>query len=75
MRLKTEPKALGVALLAIGLVGALIGLLAVENPAGLKAADDNDPFGEPPSRLSITAVTAAFAVLGAAGVWLVLPRR
>lgn len=53
---------LAAVMVAIGFVVALVGVIAVVDPAGTKAADDSDPFGTPPSRW----VSAAFTVAGLA---------
>jgi hypothetical protein len=39
----------GVMLLLVGLVGSAVSLLAVLHPVGTQMADDNNPFGPPPS--------------------------
>lgn len=51
------PKRLGVVLAGLVLtvfaaIFFLVSLLAIIDPVGTKMADDNDPFGSPPSRLS-----------------------
>jgi len=61
----------GLGLILFSLIFCAITLLAVIDPAGAKMADDNDPFGPPPSRLSSLALLGAFIGVGAAGVYLV----
>ena len=66
---------IGVLLLFLGLFGISGGLSALIDPVGLKGADDNDPFGPPPTTLhSLTALVLSSAVFGS-GLWLTLARR
>lgn len=57
----------------LGLLGILVCILAIIDPVGAKLADDNDPFGIPPSLaessgmlLAYIAVTSIAALLPAA---------
>lgn len=58
----------GIALCLISLVGVLIGSCGVVDPVGMKAADDGDPHGTPPSRIELVLFTAGFAAIGAYGI-------
>ena len=60
----------GAALILIGLLGSGSWIHAIIDPRGLKAADDNDPFGIPPSRLETSIWLVIFLLVGAAGVYL-----
>jgi hypothetical protein len=61
----------GIALVLLSLVACGVYLIAMIDPVGTKMADDNDPFGPPPSRLySLTAFCISVTV-GSAGIYLV----
>jgi O-antigen ligase len=54
-----------VALAAVGVLLVALGGLGIADPAGVQHANDNEPFGSPPSR-------AEFALLVAIGLGLVV---
>lgn len=58
----------GLSLLLVGTIGVMVCLVAIVDPVGIKMADDNDPFGNPPSRISSLAWAIGFGVVGACGV-------
>jgi hypothetical protein len=62
---------LAAVLIAIGCVVALVGVIAVIDPVGTKAADDSDPFGAPPPRWQSAAFTVAGLGLIGGGVFLI----
>ncbi len=59
---------IGFTLLLVGAIGVMVCLVAVVDPVGTKMADDNDPFGNPPSRISSFAWAIGFGVVGACGL-------
>ena len=61
----------GISLVLFSLVACGVSLIAILDPAGTQKADDNNPFGPPPSRLySVSALCVSLAI-GAAGIYLV----
>ena len=66
---------LAAVMITIGSVVALVGVIAVVDPIGTKAADDSDPFGTPPSRWESAAITGAGLVLLGGGAFLVAKTR
>jgi len=52
----------GLLLLLIRTLGSAVSILAIIDPVGAKAADDNDPFGVPPSLLSSLLMLLIFCV-------------
>lgn len=68
----------GLAFIVLGFVGSGFSILAMIDPVGTKAADDNDPLGLPPSFLEVLGVLGLYCALGALGVyllWLFARRR
>ena len=68
----------GVGLVLFSLLACALSVVAIIDPVGTKMADDHDPFGPPPSRLSSAGMLGIFIGTGAAGVYLVrrsLPSR
>ena len=68
----------GLALIGLSLLGSGVSVIAIVDPVGTKMADDNDPFGVPPSlsqSFVMLAVCIAIGVLGALLIWLVCRRR
>src|SRR4051812_20939696 len=65
---KSVTAVLGVVLLLVGLLMSAVSVLAIIDPAGAKAADDNDPFGLPPSLLSSVAMLSVFLCVFGLGV-------
>ncbi|MFA6563375.1 MAG: hypothetical protein WCV00_15815 [Verrucomicrobiia bacterium] len=61
----------GIGLVLLSLVACGAYLIAIVDPVGTKMADDNDPFGPPPSRLYSVSGLVISAVIGAAGVYLI----
>jgi len=52
----------------ISLLGVLVSLIAIADPVGTKMADDNDPFGPPPSRMGSARIVVVFLAIGALGI-------
>lgn len=65
----------GVALALFGLMLLLASVFAIMDPVGAKMADDQDPFGEPPSRAYSTVIAACSLGLIATGVKVGVGRR
>jgi len=68
----------GVVLALLSLVACAVSVIAIVDPVGTQMADDNDPFGPPPSRLFSLSMLGVSAAVGAAGVYLIaksFPRR
>jgi len=65
----------GALLLVFGLLGVIVAIFALVDPAGAKLADDGNPFGPPPSRVQSVQQMVAFAVTALAGAWLIARRR
>jgi hypothetical protein len=61
----------GILLSLFGLVGMLLGIIAILDPVGTKMADDADPFGTPPSRISSAVLTLTFVVITGIGVLII----
>ena len=61
----------GIGLVLLSLVACGVFLIAIVDPVGTKMADDNDPFGPPPSRLYSVSGLLVSVAIGAAGVYLV----
>jgi hypothetical protein len=53
-----------------GLIGALVGFLAVLDPVGAQLANDSAPFAEPSSVAYSLFITFAFLGVAGFGVWL-----
>ena len=58
---------LSLVLLLIGLLGSAVSLFAIFDPVGTQMADDNNPFGTPPSLLSSVLMLLVYLTLGIAG--------
>jgi hypothetical protein len=61
----------GLGLILFSFLAGALSVVAIIDPAGTKMADDNDPFGPPPTRLSSAGMLSIFIVTGAAGAYLV----
>jgi len=61
----------GVSLVLLALVVSGLALIAIIDPVSTKMADDNDPFGPPPSRLSSLSMFGASVAIGIGGVYLI----
>jgi len=57
-------------LLFVGLIGTPIALLFIFDPVGTKMADDNDPFGPPPSLFGSVLTLLFFLIVSAVGGFL-----
>jgi ABC-type Fe3+ transport system permease subunit len=66
---------LAAVMIAIGSVVALVGVIAVLDPVGTKAADDSDPFGAQPPRWESAAFTVAGLLLIGGGVFFAAKSR
>ena len=67
----------GGAFILVGLAGCVLSLIAIIDPVGTKMADDNDPFGVPPTLAESLGMLASFTVAVAVGtcvLWLVWRR-
>src|SRR5262245_36222501 len=62
---------LGSAMILLGWIIAVIGIVAIVDPIGTKMADDGDPFGTPPSRLTSATITSLSILVVVGGVLLV----
>ena len=60
----------GMVFCVLGISGVLCGILAIIDPVGTKMADDADPFGEPLGFSVTLAELLSYAVLVAAGGFL-----
>jgi len=60
----------GFVLFALGLFGALFGLVAIIDPIGTQMANDLDPLGTPPSLVESITITGLYAALAILGGWL-----
>jgi hypothetical protein len=64
----------GAACILLGLAGVAISAVAIFDPAGAQMADDNNPFGAPPTfseSLGQLGGFLALTLVGAALLWLV----
>jgi hypothetical protein len=61
----------GLSLILLSLVACGVSIIAIVDPVGTKMADDNDPYGSPPSRYSSLAILSVSVAVGAAGICLV----
>jgi len=59
--------ALGAITVVIGVLFSLLMPLGVLDPAGFQHANDSDPFGVPPSRVSFGALAALGVVVASGG--------
>ena len=62
----------GGALLLLGLLMALFAIFAILDPVGAQMANDNDPFGTPPSLASSIGVLFACLAVSGVGVFLLI---
>jgi len=53
----------GLSVVAVGLIGAGIGILGIIDPVGAKLSDDSDPFGPPVSRLWSAMIALFFTLI------------
>ena len=60
-------KIFGLCIGFFGLIAALIGLLAIYDPIGVKMSDDSDPFGEPISVYESIVITLIFVSISIYG--------
>ena len=68
----------GLALAGLSLLGSVLSVHAIVDPAGAQMANDNDPFGMPRSfsqSLTTLAVCVALGLLGAVLIYLACRRR
>jgi hypothetical protein len=63
--------AFGFILLLVGLIGIPIALLAIFDPVGTQTADDNNPFGTPPSLFGSVLLLLFCLSIGVVGGFLV----
>jgi hypothetical protein len=61
---------LGVGVFGMGAIIGLISLLAILDPAGVRMANDADPFGKPPSMMYDVVLLGVSGVFMAGAVWL-----
>ena len=61
----------GFILLFVGLIGIPIALLAIFDPVGTQMADDNNPFGTPPSLFGSILLLLFCLSIGVVGGFLV----
>ncbi|MEJ7846477.1 MAG: hypothetical protein WKF92_00080 [Pyrinomonadaceae bacterium] len=66
---------LGSIFILFGFFGTAVGILGILDPAGMKAADDGDPFGVPPSIFESSVFTAIFVLILIFGVWVVAAKQ
>jgi hypothetical protein len=60
----------GSALIVLSVLGVVVSIHALIDPAGVQASDDANPFGAPPSVLHSSGRLLAFLFAGAVGVYL-----
>lgn len=60
--------ALGAILASFGILGILLGLLALVDPAGTQMADDGNPFGAPPTAVQSVLITLFYLLMSILGV-------
>jgi len=70
-RMKVFSITVGGGLVLLSLLACGVYLIAILDPVGSRPADDNDPFGPPPSRLESSLALSVSLAMGAAGVYLV----
>jgi UPF0716 family protein affecting phage T7 exclusion len=61
----------GFFLLISGLIGSAVALLSIVDPVASKMADDGDPFGTPPSRLTSLLILLIYLRVSCPGAFLV----
>jgi hypothetical protein len=61
----------GSVLILLGGLGVLFSIHALIDPAGAQAADENNPFGQPPAFLHEFGILGAYILLAMVGVFLV----
>jgi hypothetical protein len=61
----------GSALILLGGLGVLFSIHALIDPASAQAADENNPFGPPPTFLHELGILGAYILLGVVGVFVV----
>lgn len=68
---------IGAAMILLGSLGVLLGIIEIVDPVGSKMADDNDPLGPPRSRAGSVLVTTVYAGIAVGGVFLTVwnPRK
>jgi hypothetical protein len=60
----------GLGLSLFGVIGVLVGIVALLDPVGTKMADDGDPFGTPPTTTESLLMLLAYVGLAGVGAWL-----
>lgn len=60
----------GVCLSMAGIVGALLSVVALADPAGMQMAEDANAFGPPPTKMTSALMLVGFLTIASAGVWL-----
>ena len=68
-------KASGAFIVLFALMALFMSALSVIDPKGAKMADDNDPFGEPPSRLSSVCIGVISLAIGIGGLRMIQKRN
>jgi uncharacterized membrane protein YfcA len=68
-------KVSGAFIVLFALMVLFVSTLSFIDPKGTKMADDNDPFGEPPSRLASVCVGAISLAIGIGGLRMIQKRR
>ena len=58
--------------MVFGVMGTIIGVLAIVDPEGTQMSNDADPFGGPPGLAGNLARAAAYLTVAAAGAYLLL---
>lgn len=61
----------GIGMILFSLIACGVLLIAIVDPVATQMADDNNPYGPPPSRLYSVSALCVSLVVGAAGVYLV----
>jgi len=61
----------GVSLILFSLLACGLSFIAIIDPVGTKMADDNDPFGPPPSRVCSLCKLCIYFGVGAAAVYII----
>jgi hypothetical protein len=61
----------GSALILLGALGVLFSIHALIDPASAQAADENNPFAQPPTVLHALGILGAYILVGMVGVFLI----
>ena len=62
----------GLFFMLVGVIGVLVGIIAIIDPVGTKMSDDSDPFGVPPTFAEGLTLTLAFVLIFSLGILLVI---